>query len=446
MDQSEHTPQSELQNGVATLLCVDDEANILSSLKRLFRPHGYHVLTATSGEQGLAVLSEAEIDLVISDMRMPEMDGARFLEQVRQRWPDTMRILLTGYSDISSTIAAINRGEIYRYLSKPWVDDDVILLVKQALELRNLVREKTRLEELTRKQNRDLVALNAGLEDIVAQRTAALHGTMESLEQAHDKLKKSFITSITVFSNLIELREGAGTGHSRRVADLARRMAQKLKVGDAELQDITVAALLRDIGRLALPDSMVNKALEELSSEERQEVNKHPIKGQAALMALDQLAGAARLIRSQHERFDGIGYPDRLSGDNIPLGARILAVAGDYSGLQRGRVINRCLSPLQARAFIVDSRWKRYDPTVVGAFINVIGAGTAQTAHVEEKCITSGQLRGGMVLSRDLMTADGIMLLSASHVLNPVLIEKIRIYEKSDGNPVRIYVRATEGR
>lgn len=105
-----------------------------------------------------------------------------------------------------------------------------------------------------------------------------------------------------------------------------------------------------------------------------------------------------------------------------------------------------CLSPVRARAFIVDSRWKRYDPTVVEAFIDVIGAGTVQTAHVEEKCITSGQLQGGMVLSRDLMTVDGIMLLSANHVLNLVLIEKIRVYEKSDGNPVRIYVRATEGR
>ena len=440
MDQSEQTPQPELQNGVATLLCVDDEVNILSSLKRLFRPHGYRVLTATSGEQGLAVLSETEIDLVISDMRMPEMDGACFLEQVRQRWPDTMRILLTGYSDIASTIAAVNRGEIYRYLSKPWLDDDVILLVKQALELRNLAREKTRLEELTRKQNHDLVALNAGLEDIVAQRTAALHGAMESLEQAHDKLKKSFITSITMFSNLIELREGVGMGHSRRVVDLARRMAQKLKVGDAELQDITVAALLRNIGKLALPDSIVNKAREELSSEEWQEVSKHPIKGQAALMALDQLAGAARLIRSQHERYDGMGYPDRLSG-SIPQGARILAVAGDYYGLQRGLVTKQCLTATQARAFIVDGRGKRYDPYVVDAFVDAIEVIDGQPVPVAEKQITSAQLRVGMVLTRDLLTRDGILLLGRDYVLDAALIEKIRDYEETDANPVNIHVR-----
>ncbi|MDA0191736.1 MAG: response regulator, partial [Proteobacteria bacterium] len=107
------------------LLCVDDEPNILSALRRLFRQGGYDVVVAGSGAEGLLRMEEGSFDLVISDMRMPEMDGARFLEQVRRRWPDTVRILLTGYADISSTVEAINKGEIYRYLSKPWNDDDV---------------------------------------------------------------------------------------------------------------------------------------------------------------------------------------------------------------------------------------------------------------------------------------------------------------------------------
>ena len=132
MDQADTALTVHTSAQPATLLCVDDEANILSALKRLFRPHGYRVLTALSGEQGLKLLGETGVDLVISDMRMPEMDGASFLEQVRQRWPDTMRILLTGYSDITSTIAAVNRGEIYRYIAKPWLDDDVLLAVRQA--------------------------------------------------------------------------------------------------------------------------------------------------------------------------------------------------------------------------------------------------------------------------------------------------------------------------
>src|SRR3990172_3319899 len=110
----------------STLLCVDDEPNILSSLRRLFRAKGYRVLVAESGNAGLQVLATEAVDLVISDMRMPEMDGAHFLELVRARWPDTIRILLTGYADVSSIIEAINRGEIYRYIAKPWDDNEML--------------------------------------------------------------------------------------------------------------------------------------------------------------------------------------------------------------------------------------------------------------------------------------------------------------------------------
>ncbi|QKQ27199.1 response regulator [Candidatus Reidiella endopervernicosa] len=111
----------------ATLLFVDDEPNIVSSLRRLFRPLGYKILTANNGEEGLAVLEQNSVYLVISDMRMPVMDGATFLAKAAERWPDTMRILLTGYADMESTISAINQGKIYKYFSKPWEDNDITL-------------------------------------------------------------------------------------------------------------------------------------------------------------------------------------------------------------------------------------------------------------------------------------------------------------------------------
>src|SRR5471032_3066624 len=146
-----------------TLLCVDDEPNILSALRRLFRARGYRVLLAESGAQGLQILEQEAVDLVISDMRMPEMDGARFLAQVRQRWPDTLRLLLTGYSDIQSIQDAINCGEIYRYITKPWDDNHMLLLVRHALERRALEQDKQRLEALTLRQNAQLKALNESL-------------------------------------------------------------------------------------------------------------------------------------------------------------------------------------------------------------------------------------------------------------------------------------------
>jgi response regulator RpfG family c-di-GMP phosphodiesterase len=173
--------------GVAppTLLCVDDEPNILSSLRRLLRPQGYRILTAESGAEGLAILETQNVDLVISDMRMPMMDGAHFLAEVRQRWPNAVRLLLTGYSDIPSILDAINRGEIYRYIAKPWDDNDMLLMVHGALERSALLREKQRLEALTLQQNEELKALNRDLEARVKTRTRELSQSNDALLAAN---------------------------------------------------------------------------------------------------------------------------------------------------------------------------------------------------------------------------------------------------------------------
>ena len=154
----------------AALLFVDDEPNILSALKRLFRPLGYRIFTAAGGAAGLTILARERVDLVISDMRMPEMNGAQFLERVRQEWPDTARILLTGYAETGSAIDAINKGKIFRYISKPWEDSDITLIVKHGLERRDLERRNKGLDELTRKQDEEMKQLNADLEEKVKAR------------------------------------------------------------------------------------------------------------------------------------------------------------------------------------------------------------------------------------------------------------------------------------
>lgn len=142
-----------IPKSTARILCVDDESSILSSLKRLLHGHNYEIYTVSSGREGLAVLQNNIIDLVISDMRMPEMNGAQFLEQVFSRWPDTIRILLTGYSDAVDMIAAINRGNIWRYIAKPWNDEELLITVQQALVHRYLNAENARLNTLTQQQN-----------------------------------------------------------------------------------------------------------------------------------------------------------------------------------------------------------------------------------------------------------------------------------------------------
>jgi response regulator RpfG family c-di-GMP phosphodiesterase len=425
------------------ILFVDDEANILSSLNRLFRPLGYQIFTADSGAKGLEILQQHSIDLVVSDMRMPEMNGAQFLEKVRERSPDTVRILLTGYAEIGATIDAINKGQIYRYISKPWEDNDITLTIKHALLQKELEREKLRLEELTRKQNEELKDLNTNLEAKVLARTEEVRQTMSFLEAAHEKLKKSFITSVRVFSNLIEMRNPKKSGHSRRVADLARTLAQDLGMSPSETQDTFIAGLLLDVGKIGLPDRLLDKPFHNLTPDECAEISKYPVKGELALMALEQLQGAAKLIRSHRERFDGTGYPDQLSGLTIPLGARILSIAEDYDTALMGTDYTKALTPTDSSLLIQDGKGKRYDPAVVVALLNAIGKTTPiKISNATELILRSGQIVAGMTLSQDLITWNGDILLGKEHVLTPQLIDQIRGFERMDGHSLTINVHA----
>lgn len=430
----------------ATLLFVDDEPGILSSLRRLFRPHGYRILVAESGALGLAELEKTPVDLVISDMRMPEMDGATFLKAVRQRWPDTVRILLTGYADVTSTVAAINEGEIYRYVSKPWDDNEIVNTVREALERYRLKQENLRLTALTQSQNEELKGLNASLEQKVAERTAELRQALSFVEQSHGELKKSFLTSVQVFAGLIELRSGpAGSrlaGHGRRVADMARNLAQRLGMGDVEVQNIMLAGLLHDVGKMGLPDDLLGKAFNTLSQDQRALVMKHPVIGQNILIAIDKFKDAAILVRHHHESFDGNGYPDRLAGMSIPQGSRILAVVNDYDSLQIGTLVQRPLRPEEALAFIADNRGKRYDPATVDAFLKLISE-TRKTVPTEVPLRTM-HLKPGMVVSRDLPHRDGYLLLAKGSVLTGDIIGQLVKLEQSEQQMLTLYIRQEE--
>ena len=442
MDETQPAPTPQAAPEPAfTLLFVDDEANILSALKRLFRPTGYRIFTAESGAQGLEIMGREAVDLVISDMRMPEMSGAQFLEKVRAQWPDAVRILLTGYSEVSSTIEAINKGQIYRYISKPWDDNDITLIVKHALQQKQLEREKLGLEELTRKQNAELKDLNANLEEKVRARTEEVRQAMVSLEDAHEKLKKGFITSIRIFSNLIEMRNANVMGHSRRVAEMARAIAQRMGMSGADTQDIFIAGLLLDVGKIGLSDRLLKKPYANLTPDERLEVAKYPVKGQMALMALDQLQDTAKLIRSHRERFDGAGYPDRLAGPAIPPGARILALVKDYDAALIGALHTDPMRQEDALQFIQDGNGKRYDPLVVKAFMGELNKISSLPTDIG-LALRTEQLTPGMVLTRDLSASTGELLLSKEHVLTEQAIEKIRGFERIGGEALTVHVRA----
>ena len=433
-----HTPIVE-STTLATLLLVDDEPSILSSLRRLFRPQGYHVLTAAGGQAGLDILQGETVDLVISDMRMPGMDGARFLEKVRRVQPNAARILLTGYADIASTIAAINEGEIDRYIAKPWDDNDILLVVREALARRSLEQRNRELTELTGRQNDELRALNASLEQRVRSRTAEIEQINDMLNVAYAELKSNFMLSMQIFAGLMELRHNGMSGHSRRVAVWAKKVCAKLRLDERTSHDIHVAALLHDIGKIGFPDGLLSKPVSLMTPEETARYRKHPLNAEAALMPLVQLQTVAKYIRSQHERYDGKGFPDGFEAEEIPIGARVLAPIIDYETLMAGTLAERRFSPEDAAASIRRGAGSRYDDKVVDALLEVLKEPIEEDR--DDRCISALDLAAGMVLSRDLVSPQGTLLLAAGYVFDARVVRQVREYAQREGAKLMLYVR-----
>lgn len=433
-----------LEDDNISILFVDDEKNILSSLKRLFRSEGYDVHLAESGKQGLDIMQANNISLVVSDMRMPEMNGAQFLEEVYSKWPSTIRILLTGYSEISSTIDAINKGNIYKYISKPWEENDLKQTVRNALESKKIEQERDRLLKLTRKQNEELQAFNANLENRVESRTSELNQTMGMLESAFESLKESYTSTVKVFSNLIDMRLGVFSGHSKIVSETARRIALKYGLTEDAAEQIAYAGLLRDIGKIGFPDNSINKPLSSLSPESQREFAKHPLIGEGILMEIEPLTETAKIIRSHRERFDGKGYPDRLSVREIPVGSRILSIVCDYDALQVGTLSETRLTASKAKEFITSSKGSRYDPELVDMFFDIINIDDQADSikNQEVIMIPAAELKQNMVLARDLLTQDGILLLSEGHRIGEHMIRQINNLEKSLNEELVIYIKS----
>ena len=296
---------AEIDKPVITILCVDDEKNILSSLRRLLRPEGYEIQLANSGAEGLDILSKMPIDLVISDMRMPEMNGAQFLEKVYELYPDTVRILLTGYSEISSTIDAINKGSIYKYISKPWEEHDLKLTLRNALVARSIEKERDTLLLITRKQNEELKNFNTNLEGLVKQRTSEVEQTMGMLEVAFDTLKNSYSNTILIFSRLVEMREGTLRSQSHEVSRDAQTLALQLGMDADTARSLQYAGMLREIGKIGFPDTMIRRPVDEMDAITAQEYKKFPLIGEGILAQVEPLQEAAKFIRSFRERYDG---------------------------------------------------------------------------------------------------------------------------------------------
>ncbi len=355
------------------LLCVDDEPNILSALRRVFRPRGYQVLVAQGGAEGLSILEKHPVDVVISDMRMPEMNGAEFLSRVAEGWPRVMRLLLTGYAEMDAAIKAINAGHIYGYYNKPWEEMELRLGVENALKQKRLAEERDRLLEQLEKRNQELQELNASLDAKVQVRTSQLQTALGHVKDSHRELKAHYSDTVRAFSRFVDLREGQSSGHARRVAERAQRLGRELGMEGKDLQDLVFAGLLLQVGKLTLSDKLLERPFNAFFKKDRETFLRHASVGGAVLKDIAPLHQAARLIAAQYECFDGSGVPQGLRADAIPLGARILAVIRDYDLLLEGRITGKPMTVSEAQDQLRRLRGKKYDPKVVDSLLRLVG-------------------------------------------------------------------------
>ncbi len=424
-------------NTVYTVLFVDDEENVLRALKRLFMDCEYTVLTALSGAEGLELLRANNIAVIVSDQRMPQMTGAEFLERTRDISPDSIRIMLTGYSDMDAAIEAINKGALYRYVTKPWIGEELIAVIRSAVERYRLIIENRRLTELTHRQNDELKKWNSELEICVQEQTIELTRKNQELLGLNDRLVNNFSEFIVTISNLIELRDSSTASHSNSVARLSESMAKSLGLGDGEIACIKIAAQLHDIGKIGVPDAVIMKDPVDLAPFERIEYEKHPIRGQAAVDHHETLQEAGILIRHHHERFDGSGFPDALHQHDIPLGSRIIAVADAFHRLSLTHTAARSLE------YLKDRSGKHFDPKLYGHLVRAVSewkTSLPTAGQIVEMEIHPQELLRGMMLSRDVRSGTGVLLLPKGSTLTMNKIDSIKRYYVLDPPRTGVYV------
>jgi response regulator RpfG family c-di-GMP phosphodiesterase len=315
-----------------TILIVDDEDHNLQLLKRTFRGK-YNVLTAKNGEEGLKILEEnlEHVALIISDHKMPVMEGTEFLEHANKIAPGIIKILLTGYTDIEILTNAVNKCNLFQYIVKPYEPEEVLRAVEDGLEKFDLSNSKTII-----------------LKD----------------------LKELFYRTIKSIASALDSKDPYTHGHSVRVTLYSLILAKELGLNDKELEEIETAGLLHDIGKIAIPQSILCKP-GKLTDDEFRIMKLHPENSERLVLSIKKLNGISSWLRTHHERWDGRGYPNGLKGEEIPLSARIIALADTYDAMTSTRSYRIALSHEIAIEEIRKCAGGQFDPTLAAKFVEL---------------------------------------------------------------------------
>jgi cyclic di-GMP phosphodiesterase len=332
--------------GEKILVCDDEEA-IREVVSTLLEAQGYRCTVVSDGSKAIQEIRNDSHDLVLSDIVMPEMDGMRLLRQLRSQDEDIPVIMVTAMHDISIALEAIRAGA-YDYILKPFEKDQLYYSVSRALEHRHLV-----LENRSYQRN---------LEHLVAERTQQLSITLHDLEQSYDH-------TLQALGSALDAKDAETEGHCQRVTAITILIARIMKVDPEILPQIARGAFLHDIGKMGIPDQVLRKP-GPLSDDERQLMKRHCDIGYTVLNRIPFLKEAAEIVLSHQEFYNGSGYPRGLKGEEIPLGARIFAVADTFDAMTSDRPYRKALPESAARQEIERFSGIQFDPSVVKAFLS----------------------------------------------------------------------------
>ena len=313
------------------ILVVDDEEDNLALLYRTLRSR-YDVTKAHSAIEALEILNTQTFDCILSDHKMPIMDGVEFLKRVNEIQPKTMRLLVTAYSDVKILIDAINYAKIYRYIKKPYSPDELLMIVESALECYQLKID-----------NENLI----------------------------NDLKDLFSGTVKAIIEALDAKDSFTLGRSRRVAFYAAKIVSKLALNPTEVSQIELAGLLHDIGMIGVAESILNKT-QKLSDEEYEKIKMHVHYSVKILEDIKQLYDITEIIKYHHEYYNGCGYPYGLKGEEIPLGSRIIAIADAFDSMVSNRAYRKSLTPDEAMEIIKQCAGKQFDPNLVQIFEAVL--------------------------------------------------------------------------
>jgi putative nucleotidyltransferase with HDIG domain len=332
-----------------TILIVDDEEAILAALRKFLAQRGMDVITATNGDEALKLLHRHKVTCMLLDVHMPGISGVDLVPAVMEAEPNIALLMLTAVNDATSAALCMQRGAM-DYLTKPIDLDDLSRAIERALQKRHARMEDQRM--------------NHWLKEEVALRSTELR-----LERAN--LERISIATLEALVNALEAKDPYLRGHSARVADLSASVAAEMGVSDEEVERVRTAGRLHDIGKIGIREDILNKQ-GPLSNDEYDHIKQHVVVGSQILSPLMHLTDVIGYVRNHHERWDGMGYPDRLSGTNIPYGARVIGAVEIFDALTSARPYQERMMPEEAVERMAELSGRVVDPDIYQALATVV--------------------------------------------------------------------------